>query len=169
MNLFARGLGGFISDIVNFKMGMRGRILVHMVMLFGEGILVLIFANTKSLGAAIVTLVFFSLFVQAAEGTSYAIVPYVDPPNTGSISGIIGAGGNVGAVCFGLGFRELDYEQAFLLMGLCILASSCLSVFIIIDGHAGIACGQDKEIDAETGKLLLGDDEDEYENGLLES
>ena len=98
MNLFARGLGGFISDIVNFKMGMKGRIITHMIMLAGEGALVLIFANTESLGAAIVTLVFFSLFVQAAEGTSYAIVPYIDPPNTGSISGIVGAGGNVGAV-----------------------------------------------------------------------
>ena len=63
----------------------------------------LIFANTKSLGGSIVVLVFFSLFVQATEGTSYGIVPYVDPPNTGSIAGIIGAGGNTGAVGFGLG------------------------------------------------------------------
>lgn len=145
MNLFARGLGGFISDVVNYKSGMKGRIITHTIILALEGILVLIFANTESLGAAIIVLVFFSLFVQAAEGTSYAIVPYVDPPNTGSVSGIVGAGGNVGAVCFGLGFRELDYNQAFLSMGLSILASCVLSFFLVIRGHAGIVFGEEAE------------------------
>ena len=145
MNLFARGLGGFISDVVNFQYGMKGRIWAHTIILALEGILVLIFANTNSLGGAIIVLVFFSLFVQAAEGTSYGIVPYVDPPNTGSVSGIVGAGGNVGAVCFGLGFRELDYKKAFLLMGLSILASCFLSIFLVIKGHAGLIFGEEAE------------------------
>merc|ERR1712045_206083 len=95
MNLFARGLGGFII----------------------EGIMVLIFAQTKSLGLAIFILVIFSSFVQAAEGSTYGIVPYVDPPATGSISGIVGAGGNTGAVCFGLCFRQLGMRKGFTLMG----------------------------------------------------
>ena len=101
MNLFARGLGGWASDKANAKMGMRGRIIVHTICLLLEGVLVIVFANTGSLGIAIVIMVFFSLFVQAAEGTSYGIVPYIDPPATGSISGIVGAGGNTGAVCSG--------------------------------------------------------------------
>lgn len=160
MNLFARGLGGFISDIINYQAGMKGRILIHTIVLALEGILVLIFANTNSLGAAIIVLVFFSLFVQAAEGTSYGIVPYVDPPNTGSVSGIVGAGGNVGAVCFGLGFRELDYHKAFLLMGLSILASCFLSFFLVIEGHAGLVFGEDEAeslVDDESGQ---SDDEE---------
>ena len=68
---------------------------------------------------------------------------------------------------FGLGFRELDYKSAFLLMGLSILGSSLLSLFITIEGHAGMMCGEDKHVDAETGKLLeeLRDEEDEVENG----
>ena len=160
MNLFARGLGGFISDVVNYQSGMKGRILVHTIILAFEGALVLIFANTESLGAAIVTLVFFSLFVQAAEGTSYAIVPYIDPPNTGSVSGIVGAGGNVGAVCFGLGFREYDYKKAFLLMGLSILASCLLSFFIVIKGQAGLVLGEEAE--------RLKDDSDSDEEEEIE-
>lgn len=163
MNLFARGLGGFFSDYFNYTMGMKGRIIIHTVMLAGEGALVLIFSNTESLGGAIVTLVCFSLFVQAAEGTSYGIVPYVDPPNTGSISGIVGAGGNVGAVCFGMGFRELGYHQAFLIMGISILASAVLSLFLNINGYSGMVCGKDKRVDPETGRLLedmaIGDEE----------
>eukprot|EP00980_Cylindrotheca_fusiformis_P002377 scaffold546_cov115-Cylindrotheca_fusiformis.AAC.6 len=97
MNLFARGAGGFLSDKANARMGMRGRLWTQTILLACEGALVLVFANTGSLTGAIVVMVFFSLFVQAAEGSSYGIVPYVDPPATGAIAGIIGAGGNTGA------------------------------------------------------------------------
>jgi NNP family nitrate/nitrite transporter-like MFS transporter len=143
MNLFARGLGGFASDKLNARMGMRGRILAQTVFLLLEGALVLVFANSSSLAGAIVCMVFFSVFVQAAEGSTYGIVPYVDPPSTGSISGIVGAGGNTGAVGFGLGFRQLSYKNAFILMGIVILASSLSSVFIIIKGHRGLLFGED--------------------------
>merc|ERR1712125_123156 len=100
MNLFARGLGGFCSDKLNAKMGMKGRLLTQLFLLLAEGGLVLIFAVTKQLAAAIVVMLIFSIMVQAAEGSTYGIVPYVNPPATGSIAGIVGAGGNTGAVCF---------------------------------------------------------------------
>ena len=145
MNLFARGVGGFVSDKANAKMGMRGRLWWQTICLVLEGIMVLIFANSNSLAASIVVMVIFSSFVQAAEGSSYGIVPYVNPPATGSIAGIVGAGGNTGAVAFGLGFRQLDYYQAFILMGSCIIASGALSLFICIKGHAGLVTGQDSE------------------------
>ena len=58
---------------------------------------------------------------------------------------IVGAGGNTGAVCFGLGFRQLDTKQAFTLMGACIIASGVLSLFVCIKGHAGLVTGQDSE------------------------
>jgi NNP family nitrate/nitrite transporter-like MFS transporter len=103
----------------------------------------LVFANSGTLSGAIIVMVFFSLLVQAAEGSSYGIVPYVDPPATGSIAGIVGAGGNSGAVAFGLGFRQLGYNQAFVVMGGTILVSSVLSLFIFIKGHAGLIMGQD--------------------------
>jgi NNP family nitrate/nitrite transporter-like MFS transporter len=91
-------------------------------------------------------LVVFSLCVQAAEGSTYGIVPYVDPPSTGSIAGIVGAGGNTGAVGFGLGFRQLGYKSAFVIMGVTILGSSFLSLFIVIKGHAGLIFGKDEEL-----------------------
>merc|ERR1712100_949763 len=153
MNLFARGLGGYFSDKANARMGMKGRLWTQTIFLLCEGALVLVFANTNDLTGAIIVMVFFSLFVQAAEGTSYGIVPYVDPPATGSIAGIIGAGGNTGAVCFGLGFRNLEYKTAFVLMGCVILGSSLLSLGIFIKGHAGLICGQDAEV-PEAGAVL---------------
>merc|ERR1712232_1492916 len=137
------------------------------ICLIAEGVLVLVFANTNSLGSAIAVMVFFSLFVQAAEGTSYGIVPYVDPPATGAISGIIGAGGNTGAVCFGLGFRNLEYKTAFILMGSVIIGSSVLSVCVRIKGHAGLLGGQDDPNLTAGGTLSVpvkGEDDDVEES-----
>lgn len=155
MNLFARGLGGYSSDYANARYGMRGRLWVHTVLLALEGVMVLVFANSNNLGGAIVIMIVFSLFVQAAEGTSYGIVPYVDPPSTGSIAGIVGAGGNSGAVAFGMGFRQLDYKEAFFIMGFSIIGSSALSAFIHIKGHAGLLWGTDSAPAEKAGTLTV--------------
>jgi hypothetical protein len=62
----------------------------------------------------------------------------VNPPVTGSISGIIGAGGNTGAVLFGLFFRQLSAQTSFVYMGATIVLSSILSIFIFIKGESGL-------------------------------
>eukprot|EP00977_Amphora_coffeiformis_P030366 scaffold46516_cov183-Amphora_coffeaeformis.AAC.1 len=129
LNLFARGLGGFASDACNYRNGMRGRIVVHTIFLLFEGIM-------------------------AAEGSSYAIVPYIDPPNMGSVSGIIGAGGNVGAVGFGFCFRQLNYSTAFDIMGFSIITSSLLSALIHIRGFTTMFGGKERRVDKETGKIV---------------
>jgi NNP family nitrate/nitrite transporter-like MFS transporter len=144
MNLFARGLGGFMSDKGMGYMGMRGRLLAHTFFLVMGGILVLLFAHANSLIFAVAFMVLFSLFIQAAEGTTFGIVPYVDPSATGSISGIVGAGGNVGAVCFGIGLQYLEYQSAFMIMGFTIIGSSLLSLLIFVKGHSSLIWGQDK-------------------------
>eukprot|EP00934_Nitzschia_sp_Nitz4_P000535 Nitzschia sp. Nitz4//scaffold48_size128905//60798//62536//NITZ4_003598-RA/size128905-augustus-gene-0.6-mRNA-1//1//CDS//3329552976//535//frame0 len=160
MNLFARGLGGVLSDALNESMGMRGRLIAQAVLLLFEGIAVLIFARTDTLAGAVIVLVLFSLFVQSAEGTSYGIVPYVKPPYTGSVAGIVGAGGNVGAVCFGLGFRELGYEKAFNIMGWSIIGSSVLSFLINIKGYDGVFHKSDCTVDKETGEVIVENTDD---------
>ena len=42
-----------------------------------------------------------------------------------------------------MGFRQLDYKQAFVVMGCKILGSSVLSVLINIKGHSGLLWGKD--------------------------
>merc|ERR1712151_411443 len=138
MNLFARGVGGMVSDKMNTKMGMKGRLWAQTVLLFLEGLMVFIFNRTTTVPTAIVSMVFFSVFVQACEGSSYGIVPYVDPPATGSIAGIVGAGGNSGAVAFGFCFRQLSYSKAFDIMAGTIVASSFLSGFVFIKGQSSL-------------------------------
>lgn len=141
-NLFARGLGGYLSDMMNTRCGMRGRLVLHTLLLLGEGALVLVFCNIQSLGPAVGVMVCLSICSQAASGSTYGIVPYVDPPSTGSIAGIVGAGGNTGAVAFGLGFRSMSYKDAFVLMGSVILGTSLLSAGVFIKGQSGLICGK---------------------------
>jgi len=71
MNLFARGLGGFISDIMNVKSGMRGRLLWQSATMVAEGCSVIAFSKMQSLAGAIGMMVLFSLFVQTTEVRNY--------------------------------------------------------------------------------------------------
>lgn len=143
MNLFFRGMGGFASDKMNAKMGMRGRLLVQIILLLMEGMFVLVLARSKSLSGSIFCMLAFSIFVQAAEGSTYGIVPYVDSSSTGSIAGIVGAGGSVGAVGFSFGFRQMSYYGAFNVMGWIILGSAILTSFLSISGHRSLFFGDD--------------------------
>lgn len=73
MNLFARGIGGFASDVANSRAGLRGRLWCQVITLFIEGCLVIVFAYTHTMAGSIVVMVVFSIFVQAAEGSTYAM------------------------------------------------------------------------------------------------
>lgn len=55
------------------------------------------FSTITSLVLGILFLVAFSLSVQMAEGATFSVVPFINKKAIGSISGIVGAGGNVGA------------------------------------------------------------------------
>mmetsp|Transcript_3766 Transcript_3766/g.5595 ORF Transcript_3766/g.5595 Transcript_3766/m.5595 type:complete len:451 (-) Transcript_3766:932-2284(-) len=162
MNLFARGLGGFISDKANIYNGMRGRLAWQSICLLIEGCLVAVFAQTETLSTAIMVLMFFSIFVQAAEGSTYGIVPYVNPAITGSISGIIGAGGNTGAVVFSLFFRQMTNKTALRTIGAMVVTSSVLSLFVFIKGQPGLVWNP--HLDNQTYDDDDEDDDDDHMN-----
>ena len=143
MNLFARGVGGFVSDMANAKYGMRGRLWVQTITLILEGSLVVVFSKTKTLAGAIVVLIIFSIFVQATEGSTFGIVTYVNPAAMGSVSGFVGAGGNVGGVVFAFIFREYNYRPSFEYMGWIVMFSALFTVLISIPGHGALFHGRD--------------------------
>eukprot|EP00527_Entomoneis_sp_CCMP2396_P007132 CAMPEP_0198142418 /NCGR_PEP_ID=MMETSP1443-20131203/5207_1 /TAXON_ID=186043 /ORGANISM="Entomoneis sp., Strain CCMP2396" /LENGTH=526 /DNA_ID=CAMNT_0043805415 /DNA_START=199 /DNA_END=1779 /DNA_ORIENTATION=+ len=154
MSLFARGLGGYVSDQAMKTMGMRGRLLIQMTFLMLEGGLVLVFSKAHSLTESIIVMICFSIFVQAAEGSTFAIVPYVDPKNGGVITGIVGAGGSTGAIGFGLTFRQLGYGDSFFIMGCAIMGTSLFSTLINIKKHSSIFWG--KEVNKKSRRKKLG-------------
>jgi NNP family nitrate/nitrite transporter-like MFS transporter len=127
MNLFSRATGGFLSDYANSKIGMRGRLLVQFLILFMEGVFLIVFRfSLGSLSSAIVVLIIFSFFTQACCGSSFGIVPFVDPAIMGAVSGLVGAGGNIGGFFFNYVFKWYAYDKptGFLILGIAVLAVS---------------------------------------------
>lgn len=97
MNIFARTLGGHFGDLFGKLKGLRGRVIFLMLILTAEGIILSMFSMTTSILVGMIFLIAFSLSVQMAEGATFSVVPFINRKAIGSISGIVGAGGNVGA------------------------------------------------------------------------
>ena len=136
MNIFARALGGYLSDKCNQRYEMKGRIAVLMAFLVSTSVSLLVFSRTNSLTAAGLVLALVSLFVQGGEGATFAIVPYVWPEYTGSVSGIVGAGGNVGAVCWGFLFKAATTSHNGLMYtGFVVGGCALLVPFLHINGY----------------------------------
>ena len=131
MNIFARALGGIVSDKVGGKFGMRGKGLLLAGVLLLEGIGLVLFAHAGSLVIAIVAMLSFALFLKMSNGATYGIVPFVNAKNVGMVSGIVGAGGNLGGMLFGFLFKSesITYVQAFTYIGYAVIVVSII-VFI---------------------------------------
>lgn len=100
MNLFARSLGGFLGDRFAVSSGLAGRVKWLVIIMLAEGVALLLFSRMAILPLAVGAMILFSLCVQMAEGATFSVVPFVNPRALGVVSGIVGAGGNVGAVLY---------------------------------------------------------------------
>ncbi len=119
MNLFARALGGWLSDKAGRRWGISGKGSLLAGALLLEGILLVAFAHAPTFVAAIVSMLSFALFLKMANGAVYGIVPFINDNNVGLVSGVVGAGGNLGGMLFGFLFKSdtITYAQAFTYIG----------------------------------------------------
>lgn len=129
MNIFARTLGGVFSDLFAKQGGLKGRVRWLFIALICEGIALVAFSQMHVLSLAIGIMLVFSLFVQMAEGATYGVVPFINKKALGAVAGIVGAGGNVGAVGAAFLFRSenLSYQQGLFYLGITVLVlASCV-------------------------------------------
>ncbi|KHJ37606.1 putative nitrate transporter NarT [Pedobacter glucosidilyticus] len=131
MNIFARAVGGIVSDKTGLKYGLKGKGILLAIMLLLEGFGLVLFALSGSFVLAIVSMLTFALFLKMANGATYGIVPFVNEKNVGMVSGIVGAGGNLGGMAFGFLFKveSISYVQAFQYIGYIIIL---VSIIILI-------------------------------------
>lgn len=124
--LFARALGGIVSDKVAIKKGLDGRTKVLFGMILLEGVFLIVFSQMNTPMLAILTMTIFALFTHMACGATYALVPFIDRDALGGVAGIIGAGGNVGAVAAGFLLKGmLDIQTCLMALGgLVVVAAS---------------------------------------------
>ena len=117
LNIFARALGGILSDKVGKRFGFGGKVNLLIILLLLEGLGIILFSMAGVLSMAIILMFFFGLCLKMANGATYSIVPFVNPKAIGSVAGIVGAGGNIGAMLIGFLFKAYPYGEAFLYLG----------------------------------------------------
>ena len=132
MNIFARSTGGFFGDKAGIKWGLKGRVYFLFAVLLVEGLALMLFSQMTVLPIAIATMIVFSLFVQMSEGATFSVVPFVNKKAIGAISGIVGAGGNAGAVAAGflLKSESLSYPEALFILGAIVTAVSFVTFLV---------------------------------------
>lgn len=141
INLFARPMGGIVADKIGKQWGFDGKSMLLSALLLLEGTGIIWFAKTGNLSMAIAMMFFFGLSLKMANGATYSLVPFISPAAVGSVAGIVGAGGNIGAMLIAFMFKAkavhatktilengvsktkdlIDYTAAFSLLGYIIL------------------------------------------------
>ena len=138
MNIFARTLGGLFGDRCGIRWGLRGRVWFLGAVLLVEGMALILFSRMGVVYLAIPTLVLFSLFVQMSEGATFSVVPFVNKKALGAVAGIVGAGGNAGAVAAGFLFRSegIEAQDAFLYIGVIVAAIAPVALLVRFSARA---------------------------------
>jgi NNP family nitrate/nitrite transporter-like MFS transporter len=123
--LFARALGGWLSDKAALRGSLNSRVTLLFVMMLGEGIGLLFFSKADSVFFAVAAMLVFGLFTHMACGATYALVPFIDKRALGGVAGIIGAGGNVGAVAAGFLLKGVgSTQQTLWILGVLVAISA---------------------------------------------
>jgi MFS transporter, NNP family, nitrate/nitrite transporter len=134
MNIFARAMGGIFGDRAGKKFGLKGRIFILGIFLLFEGLGIILFSQMTSLVWAIATMLLFALFLKMSNGATYSVVPFINKKAVGAVAGIVGAGGNVGAVLAGFLFKssEISYRESLFVIGIAVLVVSVISLMLSV-------------------------------------
>ena len=113
VNLFARPMGGLVSD----RMGNRRFVMLAYMFGIGVGFVLMGLMDSRwPLVLAVAITIGCSFFVQGAEGATFGIIPSIKRRVTGQIAGMAGAWGNVGAVFYLFVFMFVDSSTFFLII-----------------------------------------------------
>jgi NNP family nitrate/nitrite transporter-like MFS transporter len=129
--LFARAFGGIFSDRIALTKGLDGRTTLLFLLMLGEGLGLLLFGHAPTVMVAILAMTLFGLFTHMACGATYALVPFIDRKALGGVAGLIGAGGNLGAVLAGfLNKASASPQQCLVYLGYIVAATSLCALAV---------------------------------------
>ena len=132
MNIFARTLGGMFRDKFGISFGLKGRVMFMGEVLGLEGMALILLSQMSALFLAVGAMIIFSLFVQMAEGATFSVTPLINRRALGPVVGIVGAGGNAGAVAAGFLFRveTPSTEQVLFILGTGVFLVALLAFLV---------------------------------------
>lgn len=169
VNLFARPLGGYLSD----KMGSRKKtMLMYMIGITlgfflmgliskysgtaadGSQMLAPMFDGAWWIVVSVIITMFCSLFVQGAEGATFAMIPSIKKELTGRIAGMAGAYGNVGAVTYLFILTQVDYKTFFYILSIGAGISVIACMFLLKEPKDSFADEEDEVLDSTENQQL---------------
>lgn len=112
LNVVTRPAGGFLADYIYAKApqgkGVHFKKFWYMFLVFMQGVFLLWIGltgprlNPVGLVGGICAM---AVFMDAANGAAYSLVPHVNPEINGIMSGLVGGSGNLGGVGWSIGYR----------------------------------------------------------------
>src|SRR6188768_1223699 len=132
MSVFARSLGGWLSDRLAARGGLDKRVRWLVAVMVCESAALILFSRMGQLSLAVLSMIILGLCVHMAAGATYAVVPFVNRQALGVSAGIVGSGGNLGAVCFAqfLLRSELPLQDVLFYLGFVVAAVGVLGMRI---------------------------------------
>merc|ERR1711998_365656 len=116
--------------------------------------------NGNTLGTSIILVMIFSIFVQMAEGLHFGVGPKINRPAGGVIAGMVGAGGNFGALISGqfiIGSgTKAPLDEGFIYLGIIIMTLSLTHLALFFPGEGGIILPKNFPYDPQWIKPLEG-------------
>ncbi|KAI5084633.1 hypothetical protein GOP47_0000802 [Adiantum capillus-veneris] len=149
-NFITRPFGGALSDFVAHRFGMRGRLWVLWILQTLCGVFCIILPRANGLGPAVVVLLIFAIFCEGAGGATTSVIPFISRRSLGIVSGISGAGGNVGAMLLQLLFftnPSITMDTGLTSMGIMSMCCTLVVFTVYFPQWGGMLCGPSSKAD----------------------
>jgi NNP family nitrate/nitrite transporter-like MFS transporter len=111
LNIFCRPIGGIIADTMYARFGVKSKKYLMLGFGMAQGCFAIGFgqllksSKSPDLGSMMGLVVMMALACNTVNGINFSLVPHCNSYNNGVMSGIVGAFGNVGGICYSLMWR----------------------------------------------------------------
>ncbi|KAH1343298.1 hypothetical protein KXV68_005855 [Aspergillus fumigatus] len=129
LNVVFRPAGGFIADMLYKYTGAvwsKKVLLSFLGVVMGAFQLAIGLADPRSEATMFGLTAGLAFFLEACNGTNFAVVPHVHPFANGAVSGAVGGMGNLGGIIFAIIFRynETHYSRSLWIIGVISIAAN---------------------------------------------
>ncbi|KAH8675807.1 nitrite transporter [Xylariales sp. PMI_506] len=129
LNFVTRPLGGILSDILYRASGrslwVKKAWIVGLGVVTGALLVIIGKLDPRDQATMFGLVTALAFFLEAGNGANFALVPHVHPHSNGVVSGVTGAGGNLGGIAFAVVFRFMgsgtDYAKGFWVIGVIMI------------------------------------------------